>query len=148
MVSLSAMPGSSKKRSSKTKPSKSAKATTSKITPEDDPCSAYGLSDEEEGDISQSSEVGSGAGGGEVGGSQNQRERQRQLHVNLAFLALRAVVPSHPPDKKMSKHEILRAAIRYIRVLETQLKAMDDQAREPEDTGDSHAKTMRSDGDE
>uniref|UniRef100_A0A915K935 BHLH domain-containing protein n=1 Tax=Romanomermis culicivorax TaxID=13658 RepID=A0A915K935_ROMCU len=57
--------------------------------------------------------------------AQNLRERQRQINVNLAFAALRNLVPSHPPDKKMSKHEILRAAIRYIRLLGDILGYMD-----------------------
>lgn len=42
-------------------------------------------------------------------------------------MALRRLVPSHPPDKKMSKHEILAAAIRYIRLMEDILKFMDNE---------------------
>ncbi|KZC11191.1 PREDICTED: uncharacterized protein LOC107189279 [Dufourea novaeangliae] len=34
-----------------------------------------------------------------------------------AFAELRKLVPTHPPDKKLSKNEILRLAIRYIRLL-------------------------------
>lgn len=30
-----------------------------------------------------------------------------------AFAELRKLVPTHPPDKKLSKNEILRMAIRY-----------------------------------
>lgn len=30
-----------------------------------------------------------------------------------AFAELRKLVPTHPPDKKLSKNEILRIAIRY-----------------------------------
>ncbi|XP_077550401.1 uncharacterized protein LOC144163339 [Haemaphysalis longicornis] len=41
----------------------------------------------------------------------------RQQNVNGAFADLRRLVPTHPPDKKLSKNEILRLAIRYIRLL-------------------------------
>lgn len=37
--------------------------------------------------------------------------------MNGAFADLRRLVPTHPPDKKLSKNEILRLAIRYIRLL-------------------------------
>ncbi|XP_058790028.1 uncharacterized protein LOC131663573 isoform X2 [Phymastichus coffea] len=47
----------------------------------------------------------------------NSRERWRQQNVSGAFAELRKLVPTHPPDKKLSKHEILRQAIKYIRVL-------------------------------
>ena len=112
--------------------SKSRKEANVQDTEEDERAIVSDLSEEEEEEAGidwDSPKVSdpSTAGGNGGGAGQNQRERQRQLHVNLAFSALRAVVPSHPPDKKMSKHEILRAAIRYIRVLETQLRAMDDE---------------------
>uniref|UniRef100_A0A0M3IQ22 BHLH domain-containing protein n=1 Tax=Ascaris lumbricoides TaxID=6252 RepID=A0A0M3IQ22_ASCLU len=42
---------------------------------------------------------------------QNNRERKRQLH-------LRQIIPCYPINKKMSKQEILRGAIRYLRILE------------------------------
>lgn len=42
----------------------------------------------------------------------NSRERWRQQNVNGAFAELRKLVPTHPPDKKLSKNEILRLAIR------------------------------------
>ncbi|KAF8795887.1 T-cell acute lymphocytic leukemia protein 1 like protein [Argiope bruennichi] len=44
-------------------------------------------------------------------------ERWRQQNVNGAFADLRRLVPTHPPDKKLSKNEILRLAIRYIKLL-------------------------------
>lgn len=44
----------------------------------------------------------------------NSRERWRQQNVSGAFAELRKLVPTHPPDKKLSKNEILRMAIRYI----------------------------------
>ncbi|XP_046388986.1 rhoGEF domain-containing protein gxcI isoform X2 [Ischnura elegans] len=55
------------------------------------------------------------AGGGKV--LTNSRERWRQQNVSGAFSELRRLVPTHPPDKKLSKNEILRMAIRYIRLL-------------------------------
>lgn len=48
----------------------------------------------------------------------NNREKWRQQNVNRAFISLRRLVPTHPPDKRLSKHEILRMAIKYIRLLE------------------------------
>ncbi|KOB72989.1 putative helix-loop-helix protein hen, partial [Operophtera brumata] len=41
----------------------------------------------------------------------NCRERWRQQNVSGAFAELRRLVPTHPPDKKLSKNEILRMAI-------------------------------------
>ncbi|XP_022188239.1 probable serine/threonine-protein kinase DDB_G0276181 isoform X4 [Nilaparvata lugens] len=83
------------------------------------------LSDE----VSDSDEAGSGGVGrvGQQSGSvrpgvlrkvfTNSRERWRQQNVSGAFGELRKLVPTHPPDKKLSKNEILRMAIRYIRLL-------------------------------
>ena len=34
-----------------------------------------------------------------------------------AFAELRKLVPTYPPEKKLSKNEILRLAIKYIRLL-------------------------------
>ncbi|XP_014245001.1 T-cell acute lymphocytic leukemia protein 1 homolog isoform X2 [Cimex lectularius] len=47
----------------------------------------------------------------------NSRERWRQQNVSGAFSELRKLVPTYPADKKLSKHEILRMAIRYIKLL-------------------------------
>jgi T-cell acute lymphocytic leukemia protein len=47
----------------------------------------------------------------------NSRERWRQQNVTTAYAELRRLVPTHPPDKKLSKNEILRMAIKYIRLL-------------------------------
>ncbi|XP_058467716.1 uncharacterized protein LOC131440449 [Malaya genurostris] len=60
-----------------------------------------------------------GIGGGSVVRKMftNTRERWRQQNVSGAFAELRKLVPTHPPDKKLSKNEILRMAIRYIRLL-------------------------------
>ncbi|OCT56767.1 hypothetical protein XELAEV_18004452mg [Xenopus laevis] len=51
----------------------------------------------------------------------NSRERWRQQNVNGAFAELRKLIPTHPPDKKLSKNEILRLAMRYITFLVTLL---------------------------
>lgn len=40
------------------------------------------------------------------------REKWRQKNVADAFEELRRLVPTYPPDKKLSKNEILRMAIR------------------------------------
>ncbi|XP_045324352.1 T-cell acute lymphocytic leukemia protein 2 isoform X3 [Leopardus geoffroyi] len=42
----------------------------------------------------------------------NSRERWRQQNVNSAFAKLRKLIPTHPPDKKLSKNETLRLAMR------------------------------------
>lgn len=47
----------------------------------------------------------------------NSRERWRQHNVNTAFAELRKLIPTHPPEKKLSKNEILRLAMRYINFL-------------------------------
>ncbi|KAG5275405.1 hypothetical protein AALO_G00119910 [Alosa alosa] len=47
----------------------------------------------------------------------NSRERWRQQNVNGAFAELRKIIPTHPPDKKLSKNEILRLAMKYINFL-------------------------------
>ncbi|XP_006864757.1 PREDICTED: T-cell acute lymphocytic leukemia protein 2 [Chrysochloris asiatica] len=47
----------------------------------------------------------------------NTRERWRQQNVNRAFAKLRKLIPTHPPDKKLSKNETLRLAMRYINFL-------------------------------
>ncbi|XP_060109215.1 protein lyl-1 [Heteronotia binoei] len=56
----------------------------------------------------------------------NSRERWRQQNVNGAFADLRKLIPTHPPDKKLSKNEILRLAMKYINFL---VKLLSDQAR-------------------
>ncbi|XP_056132909.1 T-cell acute lymphocytic leukemia protein 1 homolog [Lampris incognitus] len=47
----------------------------------------------------------------------NSRERWRQQNVNGAFTELRRLLPTHPPDRKLSKNEVLRLAMRYINFL-------------------------------
>ncbi|KAH7719586.1 Helix-loop-helix protein 1 [Aphelenchoides avenae] len=46
------------------------------------------------------------------------RERIRVESFNSAFAALRALLPTLPPERKMSKIEILRLSIAYIRYLD------------------------------
>nr|VZH94985.1 unnamed protein product [Spirometra erinaceieuropaei] len=59
------------------------------------------------------------------------RDPQTRLsNLNQAFCRLRALVPSHPPERRMSKQEILRQAINYIRVLETILWEMEQETME------------------
>lgn len=57
----------------------------------------------------------------------NSRERWRQQNVNGAFADLRKLIPTHPPDKKLSKNEILRLAMKYIDFL---VNLLNDQALE------------------
>lgn len=52
--------------------------------------------------------------------------------MNGAFSELRKLIPTHPPDKKLSKNEILRLAVKYINFLVTLLN---DQAQDK--SGDS-----------
>lgn len=59
----------------------------------------------------------------------NSRERWRQQHVNEAFTELRKLVPTHPPDRKLSKNEILRLAIKYINLLSSILKSQEEEER-------------------
>ncbi|XP_046883688.1 T-cell acute lymphocytic leukemia protein 1-like isoform X1 [Hypomesus transpacificus] len=55
----------------------------------------------------------------------NSRERWRQQNVNGAFSELRKLIPTHPPDKKLSKNEILRLAMKYISFLSQLLEDQD-----------------------
>uniref|UniRef100_A0A8C9XTJ0 BHLH domain-containing protein n=1 Tax=Sander lucioperca TaxID=283035 RepID=A0A8C9XTJ0_SANLU len=57
--------------------------------------------------------------------STNSRERWRQQNVNGAFTELRSLIPTHPPDRKLSKNEILRLALRYISFLDQVLTDQD-----------------------
>ncbi|XP_028852589.1 T-cell acute lymphocytic leukemia protein 2 [Denticeps clupeoides] len=58
----------------------------------------------------------------------NSRERWRQHNVNTAFAELRKLIPTHPPEKKLSKNEILRLAMRYINFLVQLLETQSGQA--------------------
>ncbi|XP_056426417.1 protein lyl-1 isoform X2 [Hyla sarda] len=67
----------------------------------------------------------------------NSRERWRQQNVNGAFAELRKLIPTHPPDKKLSKNEILRLAMRYITFL---VGLLGDQHNSPPKTSPSKRK--------
>ncbi|XP_042341329.1 T-cell acute lymphocytic leukemia protein 1 homolog isoform X2 [Plectropomus leopardus] len=71
----------------------------------------------------------------------NSRERWRQQNVNGAFSELRKLIPTHPPDKKLSKNEILRLAVKYINFLVTLLndQAQDKNRDSAEDEDESTA---------
>ncbi|XP_078353109.1 uncharacterized protein LOC144637893 [Oculina patagonica] len=78
----------------------------------------------------------------------NSRERWRQQHVNLAFGELRKLLPTYPPERKLSKNEILRLAMKYIGFLDNLLQDMDDktesQSQDPrKDVSDSNLKEER-----
>lgn len=64
----------------------------------------------------------------------NSRERWRQQHVNLAFGELRKLLPTYPPERKLSKNEILRLAMKYIRFLDDLLKDMGDNSKQNQDS--------------
>jgi len=51
------------------------------------------------------------------------RERLRVEAFNSAFCTLRALLPTLPPDKKLSKIEILRLSICYISYLDSVLES-------------------------
>ncbi|XP_071328985.1 T-cell acute lymphocytic leukemia protein 1 homolog [Trachinotus anak] len=55
----------------------------------------------------------------------NNRERWRQQNVNGAFAELRRLIPTHPPDRKLSKNEILRLSLKYINFLDRLLTDQD-----------------------
>ncbi|CAB1325959.1 unnamed protein product [Coregonus sp. 'balchen'] len=65
----------------------------------------------------------------------NSRERWRQQNVNGAFSELRKLIPTHPPDKKLSKNEILRLAMKYISFLSNLLDDQDGGATVGVDDG-------------
>eukprot|EP00117_Sycon_ciliatum_P041892 scpid28447/ scgid1560/ T-cell acute lymphocytic leukemia protein 1; Class A basic helix-loop-helix protein 17; Stem cell protein; T-cell leukemia/lymphoma protein 5 len=54
----------------------------------------------------------------------NKRERWRQQLVNEASTNLRQLIPTFPPEKKLSKHDVLRFSARYIVYLQHQLNEM------------------------
>ncbi|KAM3864747.1 uncharacterized protein lyl1 [Diretmus argenteus] len=70
----------------------------------------------------------------------NSRERWRQQNVNGAFSELRKLIPTHPPDKKLSKNEILRLAMKYINFLVTLLNDQaQDKSRNSEDEAEEES---------
>lgn len=67
----------------------------------------------------------------------NSRERWRQQHVNLAFAELRKLIPTYPPERKLSKNEILRLSMKYIKFLEKVLRDMEvESPSDPIDNND------------
>ncbi|XP_040216478.1 T-cell acute lymphocytic leukemia protein 1 isoform X4 [Rana temporaria] len=67
------------------------------------------------------------------------QERWRQQNVNGAFAELRKLIPTHPPDKKLNKSEILHLAMKYINFL---AKLLDDQ----EEEGNQRSKISKDNG--
>ncbi|XP_006892172.1 PREDICTED: achaete-scute homolog 5 [Elephantulus edwardii] len=61
----------------------------------------------------------------------NERERQRVKCVNEGYARLRGHLPGALAEKRLSKVETLRAAIRYIKYLQELLSAAPDGAGEP-----------------
>ncbi|EDV34543.1 uncharacterized protein Dana_GF21374 [Drosophila ananassae] len=96
---------------------------------------------------SSAASSGGVSGGNGVGGVRkvftNTRERWRQQNVSGAFAELRKLVPTHPPDKKLSKNEILRSAIKYIKlltgILEWQQRQNPEQNNNDNRTVNGHA---------
>lgn len=66
----------------------------------------------------------------------NERERQRVRCVNEGYARLRGHLPGALAERRLSKVETLRAAIRYIRHLQELLRAAPD-APAPERPGDA-----------
>lgn len=54
----------------------------------------------------------------------NARERDRTESVNYAFTLLRSLLPTDPPNRKLSKIEVLRLATSYIQHLDNVRSAM------------------------
>lgn len=69
-----------------------------------------------------------------VGSTSTHRERQRQHSVSNGFSELRKVIPTHPPDKKLSKREILQTASNYIRFLGNLLENCDTKDQSNKET--------------
>ncbi|KAM6962494.1 T-cell acute lymphocytic leukemia protein 1 homolog [Aplochiton taeniatus] len=68
----------------------------------------------------------------------NSRERWRQQNVNGAFSELRQLIPTHPPDKKLSKNDILRLTMKYIHFLDQLLHDQHDHTVSGEGHGKVH----------
>lgn len=66
--------------------------------------------------------------------------------MNGAFSELRKLIPTHPPDKKLSKNEILRLAVKYINFLVTLLndQAQDKSRDSAEDEAEEESTTVGS----
>lgn len=68
--------------------------------------------------------------------------------MNGAFSELRKLIPTHPPDKKLSKNEILRLAVKYINFLVTLLydQAQDKSQDSAEEDAEDQSSTAGTDG--
>jgi len=67
----------------------------------------------------------------------NERERMRVRNVNEGYASLRDHLPLEPTDKRLSKVETLRGAIRYIKLLESLLENNDtDNDEKKQDLND------------
>ncbi|XP_022786173.1 achaete-scute homolog 3-like [Stylophora pistillata] len=73
----------------------------------------------------------------------NERERIRVRHVNEGYARLREHLPDEPTDKRMSKVETLRAAIRYIKHLESLLDVGKDE-KQDKNAADTEEKRQKS----
>lgn len=62
-------------------------------------------------------------------GKANARERTRTHSVNDGFATLRNLIPTDPPDRKLSKRETLRLATSYIWHLDALLKNSEELAK-------------------
>lgn len=67
--------------------------------------------------------------------SSNRRERWRQQNVNGAFAELRRLIPTHPPDVRLSKNQILRRALHYIGFLDRLVTEQNPQTGSLEEDG-------------
>ncbi|XP_007939374.1 achaete-scute homolog 5 [Orycteropus afer afer] len=76
----------------------------------------------------------------------NERERQRVKCVNEGYARLRGHLPGALAEKRLSKVETLRAAIRYIKYLQELLSAAPDSAREDLAHPPGHRLDCSSDG--
>lgn len=63
--------------------------------------------------------------------------------MNGAFSDLRKLIPTHPPDKKLSKNEILRLAVKYINFLVALLNDQDQDGGTEGGTEDAGVDTTK-----
>eukprot|EP00111_Clytia_hemisphaerica_P000344 TCONS_00000914-protein len=75
----------------------------------------------------------------------NERERMRVRNVNEGYARLRDHLPLEPTEKRLSKVETLRGAIRYIKLLQSVL-GEPKQAMTPSATTTQRRTSDRSDG--
>ena len=73
----------------------------------------------------------------------NLRERWRQRNVNIAFSELRQLLPTYPVDKKLSKAEILRLAVKYIGFLDGLILRMGNEVETEEEKNEEEREKER-----